>query len=71
MFVDVGLKATPLVTLFDQMYDVAPLPVKVVELPLQIVVTVALAITVGNWFTVIDIAVDVAEQLLALVTETV
>jgi len=54
---DAGVKANPLVTPPVQLYDVAvPPPVNVTVLPLQTVVLgLALAVTVGSGFTVIDI----------------
>lgn len=55
-FDDAGVNATPLVTPPVQLYDVAPPPVNVTGLPLQILVPgLALAVTLGGGFTVIDI----------------
>ena len=69
MVVDVGVKATALLTLLFHAYVVAPEPLKVTAVPAQ-TVWLPPALTLGNAFTV-TVACAVLLQPLAAVPVTV
>ena len=66
--VEVGEKATPLVTPFVHVYVVAvPLPLNVTEAPLHITELLAVAVTVGREFTVTELTAVLVQPVVEFV----
>ena len=67
VLVEVGIKLTPSVTPPDHVYVVAPLALKVTDLPSQTVEAFELAVTAGKGFTVTIIGFELSDKQLLII----